>query len=436
MKHHGPGFPYMFIRLALRANHLYVNGFRQRAKTLIERGFQMRQVSRLQILSLVVLAVFLASYASGPARAAEPIKIGGLFELTGFLNPIGKDAQQGAMIAIEQEGGKLMGRPLEFIVEDSATDPSTTMDKARKLVEVDKVKIIVGPIFGPCTTGLAGYGDKVQIPLISIAPLDDAVILQNKWSFSTPGTDTGMGYPMGVFAATKLGYRRVATLGSDFEAGHEFIGGFVQGFQENGGKIIQQQWSPPGSTNMMPFLIAVDKQADALCAWWPGAEGFSGFKQYTELKMKLPIMEPEDGGTLASPLVTKGLGEGAIGAYTAVLYSYLADKPGNKEFVAAYQKKYGVAPGPIAGCGYAAVKIALEGLKRAGLNSSSQKLRDVLMSLKMDSVRGPVDFQNRRVTSYTAPIVRIDQNYVPQIVAEYRTKIDIVGGKFVYSLEK
>ena len=70
----------------------------------------MRHMSRLQILSLVVLAVLLGPYASVPARAAEPIKIGGLFELTGFLNPIGKDAYQGAMIAIEEQGGNAHGQ--------------------------------------------------------------------------------------------------------------------------------------------------------------------------------------------------------------------------------------------------------------------------------------------------------------------------------------
>ena len=216
MRYHGPGFPCIFMRLALRMKHLFVNGFRQRAKTLIERGFQMRQVSRLQILLLVVLAVFLGSYASVPARAAEPIKIGGLFELTGFLNPVGKDAYQGAMIAIEEQGGTFMGRPLEFITEDAATDPSATMDKARKLVEVNKVKIIVGPVFGASTAAIAGYGDRAQIPLISIVPLDEAVILHNRWSFSSIGTDASMGYPVGVYAATKLGYKHMATIGSDF----------------------------------------------------------------------------------------------------------------------------------------------------------------------------------------------------------------------------
>ena len=96
----------------------------------------------------VVLALTLSNPQFGTAQTAGPIKIGGLFELTGFLAPIGKEAQQGALIALEQMGGKLLGRPVEFVLEDSATDVNTSMDKMRKLVEVDKVRIIVGPIFG------------------------------------------------------------------------------------------------------------------------------------------------------------------------------------------------------------------------------------------------------------------------------------------------
>lgn len=394
----------------------------------------MKRVSIWLVASVTVLTFILS--LCGPSRAADAVKIGGLFELTGFLAPIGKEAEQGALMAIEEEGGKLLGRPLEFITEDTATDVATTMDKARKLVEVNKVKIIVGPIFGESTGAMGGYGDKVQIPLISLVPLNVTTILQNHWSFSTVGTDESNGYPMGVYAAEKLGFKTAATIGSDFDAGHEFIGGFVKGFVSRGGKIIQQQWSPPGSTNMMPFLIAVDKKADALVTWWPGAEAFAGFKQYSELKMKLPIMEPEDGGVLGNPVANKGLGEGAIGAHTTVMYSYLADTPGNKEFVAAYKKKYGVFPGPLAGCGYVSTRIAIEGLKKAGPDSSSKKLRDALTGLKMDSLHGPVSFNKWRVTSYTAPIVRIDKNFVPQIVGEYRVKVDVVNGKMAYSLEK
>jgi branched-chain amino acid transport system substrate-binding protein len=396
----------------------------------------MKRSMACLVILLTAIGLVLSISRFSAAQPAKPIKIGGLFELTGFLAPIGKEAQQGALIAIEQEGGKLLGRPLEFIVEDSATEPSTTMDKARKLVEVDKVNIIIGPIFGASTGAMGGYGDKVQIPLISLVPLNVTTILQNQWSFSTVGTDESNGFPMGVYAAERLGHKTVATIGSDFDAGHEFIGGFVQGFQSKGGKVIQQQWSPPGSTNMMPFLIAVDKKSDALVTWWPGSEAFAGFKQYKELNLKMPILQPEDGGILGNPLANKGLGAGAIGAHTTVMYSYLANTPGNKEFVAAYQKKYGAVPGPLAGCGYVSAKIAIEGLKKAGLDSSSKKLKDALMALKMDTIHGPMSFNKWRVTTYTAPVVRIDENYVPKIVAEYRVKIDVVNGRLVYSLER
>ncbi|MEW6667300.1 MAG: ABC transporter substrate-binding protein [Thermodesulfobacteriota bacterium] len=396
----------------------------------------MKRFRRWVVVGFSVLALVLSVSPSMSPQAAESIKIGGLFELTGFLAPIGKEAQQGAMIAIEQEGGKLMGRSLEFISEDTGTDPAVTMDKVRKLVEVDKVKIVVGPIFGSSTGAIGGYGDKVQIPLIGIVPLNVKTILQNQWSFSTVGTDESNGYPMGVYAAEKLGYKTVATIGSDFDAGHEFIGGFVLGFQSRGGKVIQQQWSPPGSTNMVPFLIAVDKKADALVTWWPGAESFAGFKQYKELNLKMPMLQPEDGGILGNPLANKGLGAGAIGAHTTVMYSHLANTPGNKEFVAAYQKKYGVVPAPLAGCGYVSTRIAIEGLKKAGLDSSSKKLKEALMALKMDTIHGPMSFNPWRVSTYTAPIVRIDENFVPQIVAEYRVKVDVVKGKLEYSLEK
>ncbi len=333
----------------------------------------MKEPTRGRVFLHVAAVLSLLFFVVGSATAADTIKIGGLFELTGFLAPIGGDAHRGAQIAIEQEGGKLLGKPLEFIAEDTATDVSVTMDKARKLVEIDKVKVVVGPIFGSSTGALGGYADKMQIPVISIASLNLSTLLQNQWCFSITGTNESMGYPMGVYAAEKMGIKSVATIGSDFDAGHEFVGGFVQGFQSKGGKVLQQQWSPPGSTNMMPFLIATDNKADGLVVWWPGAEAFAGFRAFKELNIKKPIMEPEDGGILGNPVANKGLGEGAIGAHTTVMYSYLANVPGNKEFVAAYKKKYGVVPGPLAGCGYISAKTAIEGLKRAGVGSSRQE---------------------------------------------------------------
>ncbi len=383
----------------------------------------------------VVLALTLSNPQLGTAQTAGPIKIGGLFELTGFLAPIGKEAQQGALIALEQAGGKIMGRPVEFVLEDSATDVNTSMDKMRKLVEVDKVRIIVGPIFGGSQDAMGGYADKVKVPVITLPSGQNSNVLKNQWTFLAAGTDESNGYPMGVYAAEKLGYKTATTIGSDFSAGHEFIGGFVQGFEARGGKTIQQQWYPPGTTNMVPFLVAA-KKADCLVTWWPGADTFAGFKQYKELNIKMPIVQPEDGGVTCNPAASKGLGDVIVGVYATVLYSYLAKTPGNKEFVEAYTKKYGVPPGPLAGCGYCSMQIALEALKKAGNDTSPETLKKALFGLKLNTIHGPLSFNKWRIATYTCPVVKIDQNLVPQIVAEYRVNSEVVKGKLVYSLEK
>jgi len=395
----------------------------------------MRRLMTCFVTLLIGLAFVLSISGLSAAQQAEPIKIGGLFELTGFLAPIGKEAQQGAMIALEQAGGKIMGRPVEFIVEDSATDVNTSMDKMRKLVEVDKVRIIVGPIFGASQDAMGGYADRVRVPVITLPSGQNTLVLKNQWTFLVAGTDESNGYPMGIYAAEKLGYKTATTIGSDFSAGHEFVGGFVQGFAARGGKTIQQQWYPPGTTNMVPFLVAA-KKADCLVTWWPGADTFAGFKQYKELNIKMPIVQPEDGGVTCNPAASKHLGDAIVGVHASVLYSYLANTPGNKEFVEAYSKKYGVPPGPLAGCGYCSMQIALEGLKKAGKDSKPETLKKELLALKLDTIHGPLYFNKWRIATYTSPVVKIDKDLVPQIVAEYRVKSEVVKGKLVYSLEK
>jgi branched-chain amino acid transport system substrate-binding protein len=394
------------------------------------KGFVRKQVV---VFAVLVLALSVSPFSS--AQAADAIKIGGLFELTGFLAPIGKDARQGAMVAIEQAGGTLMGRPLEFITEDSATDVPTSMDKMRKLVEVNKVRIIVGPIFGGSQDAMGGYADKMRVPVITIPSGQNSNILKNKWTFSAAGTDESNGYPMGVYAAEKLGYKTATTIGSDFEAGHEFIRGFALGFESKGGKILQQQWYPPGTTNMIPYLVAAKNKADCLVTWWPGRDAFAGFKQYQELNIKMPIVQPEDGGITGNPVANKHLGNAVVGAHSTVLYSYLAKTTGNKEFVAAYKKKYGVLPSPLAGAGYVSTQIAMEAIKKAGPDSSQKELKKALIGLKMDTIHGPLNFNQWRIATYTTPIVKISPELVPEIVAQYRVISEVVNGKIKYSLE-
>src|ERR1700761_7104285 len=80
------------------------------------------------------------------ASAAEAsLKIGVLTELSGPQATSGEHVKDGFTFFLKQHDGKLGGRAIEIVVEDTAGDPATTIAKAKKLVESDEVSILIGP---------------------------------------------------------------------------------------------------------------------------------------------------------------------------------------------------------------------------------------------------------------------------------------------------
>ena len=108
-------------------------------------------MKRCKALFCVALAgVFLAAMVAGSYAAdkGSTIKIGLLLDLTGSIGPGGIDMQKGTMLALEKLGDSVAGKKIQFVVEDSASDAGVSVDKAKKLVETDKVALIIGPING------------------------------------------------------------------------------------------------------------------------------------------------------------------------------------------------------------------------------------------------------------------------------------------------
>jgi len=84
---------------------------------------------------------------------------------------------------------------------------------------------------------------------------------------------------MGWYAYEKMGLRKAATMGPDYIAGRAFLGGFMDGFKEKGGQIVQEQWFPVGNVDFAPYLGAV-KPADALVTWVAGPGALRLISQY------------------------------------------------------------------------------------------------------------------------------------------------------------
>jgi branched-chain amino acid transport system substrate-binding protein len=364
----------------------------------------------------VLFAILLTLMAGGgyaADKAAPTIKIGLLLDLTGPIGPGGIDMQKGIMLAREKLGDTVAGRKIEFIVEDNGSDAGMSLDKAKKLVETDKVAMIIGPINGGGTVAVAQYVERVKVPRFDgMGTTNDGAA--HDWSFGDVGLQVQEAFGSGVYAYDVLKYKTAVALAADFVPGHYYIEGFKRGFEGRGGKVIQETYYPEGSTNVVPFLTAL-KQADVFMYWGTPGDCFAMFPQYKELNMKMPIVMPEDGGVLASPGMLKNLGKTANGTVFGTAYLYNANIPGNKEFVEAFQKKYNDLPGVMSGVGYAHIQLVMAALKATGGNTKPDALYKAIKGVSVDTVRGRLSFPKGQggfgtIANYPNLMGKIDAN--------------------------
>jgi branched-chain amino acid transport system substrate-binding protein len=345
-------------------------------------------------LIFIVLAVLFMTFPAfwGSVRetsAAEPIKIGAILNLTGpaaMLGPLFKD---GITMAFEENKSQVAGRRLELIVEDDATDPTTALEKARKLVERDKVKIIIGPLMGDAHLAIAPYlaGKKVLITTLYCGGIELAKYKQ--WLIY-PTTLAGLCIPLGYYAAD-AGYKTMDMITSDYAGGHGFMNGVRMGFESKKGKIVQEVFPPVGTADFGPYLTAL-KPADCVSYFVPNtAESSRVIVQYREFGIKMPLLVTTLDGDIPEH-VMKELGNKVIGLKGQASYIWQREDPVNKKWVQAMQKRFGRMPGGIEQNSYALASVILAGLKATGGNESFDKLWPVVVKMKMQTPQGPLSF--------------------------------------------
>ena len=174
------------------------------------------------------------SAAPSAAATGEPLKIGFDEGFTGFMAVDADLTDKGIELAIEQLGGQIDGRPLEYIKADNGSDPVQAVDKARQLVESDKIDVMLGPIFSPANAAVTDYLAKNGgIPSISIygQPIDN-MKTANGLSFVPSGLFSFAGYLTGKYAAEEMGYKTANCINYEDTAGRQLQEGFNNGFEE------------------------------------------------------------------------------------------------------------------------------------------------------------------------------------------------------------
>jgi len=239
------------------------------------------------------------------------------------------------------------------------------------------------------------------------------------WIFRVTDTNDMSNFSMGTWIARKTPYRKVIVMASDFVAGRHSVGAFMAAYRAAGGEIVKEIYAPLNTADFAPYLPQLaGVGADAVYAWFAGADAIRFVKAYREYGLKLPLLGY---ASLVDDIILPALGDSALGIITVGHYSATLDTPENRAFVKEYEAKYNALPTRYSEQGYVSAQLivaAAEGLK--GEVSDREKFREALRSAatKIQPPRGPMQFDR----------------YQQVIIPVYVTKVERQGNRLVNAI--
>jgi branched-chain amino acid transport system substrate-binding protein len=344
---------------------------------------------RRHLTALAVLATFALSTFAGSASAQEKIKVGFMLPYTGTYAALGVAIENGFKQYIDEQGGKLAGKTVEYVKVDDESDPAKAADNASKLVKRDNVDVMVGTVHSGVVMAMAKVAkDNNTLLIIPNAganvvtgPLCAPNIFRSSFSNWQPG------FAMGKVAADKK-YKTAVTLTWKYAAGDESVGGFKEGFEAGGGKVVKELNLPFPNVEFQALLTEIAAlKPDVVYTFFAGGGAVKLVKDWAAagLKDKIPLV----GAGFITDGTLEAQGKDAEGLLTTLHYADDLTNKKDQAFTLQYAKTYKLQPDVYAVQGYDAAQMLAAGVNAV---KGDLKNRDGLVkgieAAKIDSPRG------------------------------------------------
>jgi branched-chain amino acid transport system substrate-binding protein len=353
----------------------------------------MKSTRGLAQLSLAALAVAIAAAAllpAGAARAQQPkLRIGLMLPYTGTYAALGNAITNGFKLGVEEQGGKLGGREVEYFTVDDESDPAKAPDNANKLVKRDKVDVLVGTVHSGVALAMAKVARDNNVLLIDPnAGADDLTgPLCSPNFFRTSFTNWQPGYAMGKVAAEQK-KKTAVTFTWKYAAGEESVNGFKEGFEAGGGKVIKAMALPFPQVEFQSYLTEIAAlKPDVVYVFFAGGGAVKFVKDYAAAGLKSSI--PLYGAGFLTDGTLEAQGDAAQGLLTTLHYADGLENPKDKAFRAAYAKAYKAEADVYAMQGYDAAQLLAVGL--GAVKGDTGKRKELVAAMEkahIDSPRG------------------------------------------------
>ena len=349
---------------------------------------------RKLLLSFFTFALVLVA----GAHAAEPIRIGTTQSLSGPYEEFGTNQLRGLQMWVGDINarGALLGRTVELVHYDDGSDPARSAELYQKLIEQDKVDLLIGPYSSDITMAASQVAEAHDMPMLTLAASADKIWAQgynNIVGLDTPSTRY---MDIAIDAAAAQGARTMALIWVDNEFGREVVGGVRSKASALGVQIVLDQ-----SGDSLGDIPALVKQLDAAnadvvmtIAYLEGAVAMVRAMKQAQVKPKMLVFGV--GASLAG--FGQELLDDAEGVVGVVQWLRGIRMPGAQDFAYRFRSLYGHNPAAYAALGYAGGEVMEAAVRLAGTVDHAA-VREQLHTMVFNSLLGiyDVDADGRQV---------------------------------------
>jgi len=317
------------------------------------------------------------------------IRVGLMLPYSGAFAPLGVAIENGVRMAINEQGGKLGGREIEWFKVDDESEPSKGIENANKLVQRDKVDVLIGTVHSGVQMGIhkvaRDSGVLTLIPNAGVHAATRALCAPNvfRTSFSNSQPTLALGQAM-----VAKGHKKAVWITWKYAAGDEAYEGFKESYTKAGGTIVKELGLPFPNVEFQALLTEIAAlKPDAVACFFAGPSGAKFMKDFAAagLKGKIALY----GSGFLTEGVLEAAGPAADGVMTTLHYSDSLDTPRNNKFRLEYAKTFKMQPDVYAVQGYDTGLLLVQGANAVkGDLTKKPELYKAMEGAVIDSPRG------------------------------------------------
>jgi len=361
------------------------------------------------LLLLILLMACTALIPHAKAQAAEPLKIAGIYSLTGEYADIQVPVLKGLRFAIEEvnANGGVLGRQVDLILIDNFSTALGSREAVR--IALDKnVVAVLGCSLSSHSLAIAPVLQKAGIPMITPESTHSDITKVGNYIFRTCFDDDFQGLIMAEFARKEL---KAATAVVLTNTGNQYsidlARSFIKGFKDKKGTILWEGDFLMGSTDLDAMLSRV-KKANPSVIYLPGYVDDSAriIKLAREKGIEIPFL----GGDGWDDLMFKIAGDALHECFYTVQWHKNSTNPHSRAFVKAWEKRFGTVESAWIAPSYDAVMLLADAIKRAGSTKPSSIRKALEETNHFKGVTGDITFDaNRNPVNKPAVILKFEQ---------------------------